>query len=100
MPFDEYTRQFTPSTPLVKPKLIEAGSQEERFARRPLHEHLVKAVVNRIEIFAELHLRLNGKVTEQHRFHAGIKTPILPAVGIALVGVHGGILAVIATNDG
>ena len=33
MPFNEYTRQFTPSTPFVKPKLIEAGSQEERFAR-------------------------------------------------------------------
>jgi hypothetical protein len=35
MPFDEYSRQFTPSTPFVKPKLIEAGSPEERFERHP-----------------------------------------------------------------
>ena len=33
MPFDEYSRQFIPSTPFVKPKLIEAGSPEERFQR-------------------------------------------------------------------
>ena len=33
MPFNENSRQFTPSTPFVKPKLIEAGSPEERFQR-------------------------------------------------------------------
>ena len=33
MPFKEHSRQFIPSTPPVKPKFIEAGSEEERFAR-------------------------------------------------------------------